>query len=46
MDEIIALLGNIDFSAIMTKVTDYLATIDFQAILDQVIAFVSGLING
>lgn len=44
MDQIMAILGEIDFAEILTKVTDFLAGIDFQAILDQIIAFVSGLI--
>lgn len=44
MDQIMAMLGEINFAEILTKVTDFLAGIDFQAILDQIIAFVSGLI--
>lgn len=46
MEEILAFINGIDFSAIVTQITDFLATINFQEILDQIIAFVSGLING
>lgn len=45
MDQITALLEGIDFDAIITAITDFLATIDFQAILDEIMAMVSGLIG-
>lgn len=45
MDAILALLEGIDFNAIMTKVTDFLASINLQEILDQIITFVTGFIT-
>lgn len=39
------IFANIDISAILTAITDFLAKINFQDILDQIIKFFSGLIR-
>ena len=44
MDAINAFLEIIDFGAIMTAITDFLAKINLQEILDKIIEFVSGLV--
>ena len=44
MEEILAFINNIDFAAIMTAVTDFLAKINLQEVLDKVINFISGIV--
>lgn len=44
MEQIIGYIESIDFNAILTAITDFLAQIDFQAILDKVMTIVAGLI--
>lgn len=44
MDVITGLLGNIDFNAIMTAITDFLAQINLQEVLDKIISFISGIV--
>ena len=43
MDFITGLLENIDFNAIMTAITDFLAKINLQEVLDKIISFVAGI---
>jgi len=43
MDQVLAFLNDIDFDAVITTVTDYLAKIDLQEVLDKIIAFVAGI---
>lgn len=45
MDQILEFLNGLNFDAIITALTDFLAKIDLQEILDKIIAFVAGLVG-